>query len=450
MSSEPSPPREVAPPPEERAAEWLRQQQKVWVDSGWLTPEGEQGLAELLADAKPKRRVLAWVMGAVGVACVALGVILVFAHHWANWGEGLRVLLAMLPTLLVGGLGVWVAQRHRDHPGWAEATSLGLWGAYLAGFALIAQTYQLPGSVGGLFALSAALLAPWAWVLRAVAPMLAVALAAMYWAWDGDAHEPGAAIAIGLAGAIAVPLAWRWFRATGGRGARAIWLALAGVLAGWLVPMGLLNRQFDATDGPVLLGVAGAWAVLLVVWGRPDENGAASVARLLGRFVISGLALASTWESFWLFREALDPTHIATVWIGGLLLLASAALGQRQRMPGTTVGWVALGLVVMGLVAMAPGRVQGTGQEAVLALVANVGVLGWAAVLLREAASSQRLVTLNHGLFVIAILLWMRFVDSTFGLLERGVALAVLGLLILAANAWWWRRSVPSARKEGA
>jgi len=449
MNPEPSGPREVAPPPEERAAEWLRQQQKVWVESGWLTPEGQQGLAELLADAQPKRRVLAWVMGLVGVACLALGVILVFAHHWANWGEGVRVALAMLPTLLLGGLGAWVAARHRDHPGWAEATSLGLWGAHLAGLALISQTYQLPGSVGGLFAISAALLAPWAWVLRAVAPLLAVAVAAVVWAWDRDVGERGSLVALAVAGVVALPLARRWLVVTSGWGARAMWLTLFGGLAGWLVPLGLLERPAGSHEAH-RLGLVGAWAVLLVVWGRPDERGAASVARLLGRFMLSGLLLAATWEDFWRHREAWDAAHVGTVWIGGLLLVASTVLGQRQRSPGTLVGWVALGLVAAGLVPMAAGTVEGEGMEAVLAVAANGAVVLWVAVLLHEAASSHRLVTLNHGLFVIAILLWMRFVDSTFGLLERGVALAVLGLLILGANAWWWRRSLPASRKGGA
>ena len=151
--------------------EWMRTEIATWRQEGVI----DDGLAATLlgryAAADSKVSLGARIAGIFGALLIGLGVIALFAANWDVFGRGVRAALALAPVVLCGVLAL-VASRK----GW---TSMSLWEplgivwciATGAAACLIAQTYQIGGTVPDLILFVALLCLPVVWVTRAVVPM---------------------------------------------------------------------------------------------------------------------------------------------------------------------------------------------------------------------------------------------------------------------------------------
>ena len=148
------------------------------------------------AAADSKVSLGARIAGIFGALLIGLGVIALFAANWDVFGRGVRAALALAPVVLCGVLAL-VASRK----GW---TSMSLWEplgiawciATGAAACLIAQTYQIGGTVPDLILFVALLCLPVVWVTRAVVPMAFWPIFVIAWG-----------IAMNLTGYTAWPLA---------------------------------------------------------------------------------------------------------------------------------------------------------------------------------------------------------------------------------------------------
>lgn len=176
--------------------EWMRTEIATWRQEGVI----DDGLAATLlgryAAADSKVSLGARIAGIFGALLIGLGVIALFAANWDVFGRGVRAALALAPVVLCGVLAL-VASRK----GW---TSMSLWEplgivwciATGAAACLIAQTYQIGGTVPDLILFVALLCLPVVWVTRAVVPMAVWPVFAIAWG-----------IAMNLTGYTAWPLA---------------------------------------------------------------------------------------------------------------------------------------------------------------------------------------------------------------------------------------------------
>ena len=140
--------------------EWLRREIGAWRDEGIVTEETAEALMKRY---QPTERRFSWgvmIAGGFGALMIGLGVIALFAANWDCFGRPVRAAISLAPVVLCG-----IAALVASAKGWK---SMALWEplgilwciATAAGTCLVAQTYQVGGSVPGLILFVALLMLP--------------------------------------------------------------------------------------------------------------------------------------------------------------------------------------------------------------------------------------------------------------------------------------------------
>jgi hypothetical protein len=161
---------------------------------------------ELLSELGEGR--LSWgaiIAGAFGALMTGLGIIALFAANWDELGRAARAAVSVAPTLICGIVAVVASVK-----GWWTKSlwePLGiLWSiSIIAGTSLVAQTYQVGGSVPGLVLLVALLSLPVVWVtqsatLTALWPVFAII-------WGGSSCDVnGTSVALAVKSVVLMAL----------------------------------------------------------------------------------------------------------------------------------------------------------------------------------------------------------------------------------------------------
>jgi len=158
---------------------------------------------ELLAKLGEGR--LSWgaiIAGAFGALMVGLGIIALFAANWDMFGREARAAIAVAPVVACGAVAIAASLRGVRARALWEPLGI-LWCVSVAAATcLVAQTYQVGGSVPGLVLLVALLMLPAIWTTRAVAPTVLWPILAIVWggvSWDAGACKSFVLAAKGVA-----------------------------------------------------------------------------------------------------------------------------------------------------------------------------------------------------------------------------------------------------------
>ena len=162
--------------------EWLHREIGAWRDEGIVTEETAE---TLMRRYQPTERRFSWgvmIAGGFGALMIGLGVIALFAANWDCFGRPARAAISLAPVVLCG-----IAALVASAKGWK---SMALWEplgilwciATAAGTSLVAQTYQVGGSVPGLILFVALLMLPVVWISRSVMAMALWPVMAVAWA----------------------------------------------------------------------------------------------------------------------------------------------------------------------------------------------------------------------------------------------------------------------------
>ena len=164
--------------------EWMRQEIAAWRMEGVVDEKTANVLTERYLETGPRFSWGAMVASGFGAFMIGLGVIALFAANWDALGRGARAAVAIAPVVLCG-LAAFVAAR-RNWQSRLFWEPLGIAWFVLTGAAtcLVAQTYQIGGSVPQLILLMGALTLPVVWVTRAVVPMGLWPVLAIVWAFN--------------------------------------------------------------------------------------------------------------------------------------------------------------------------------------------------------------------------------------------------------------------------
>ena len=260
--------------------EWLRREIGAWRDEGIVTEETAE---TLLRRYQPTERRCSWgvmIAGGFGALMIGLGIIALFAANWDCFGRPARAAISLAPVVLCG-LAALVASAK----GWK---SMALWEplgilwciATAAGTCLVAQTYQVGGSVPGLILFVALLMLPVVWISRSVMAMALWPVLVIVWTFAQREIQSGS-FALGFEGlglmALSLPAYVAFLCREPGKAA----LVTGQLVTGLVYSMGaaiLLVRAWplgwwNSTDASVLIFwgcsavVAGAAAVFkLPVW----------------------------------------------------------------------------------------------------------------------------------------------------------------------------------------
>jgi len=417
---------------------WLYRELPEWEADGLINNEQARGLRQRYGPVGDQAGAN-WgvvIIAILGVLLIGGGIILMVAYNWENLSRSWRTALSIAPLLLAQIIYGYVFFRKRLAPAWVEGASTFLFLMLGASLALISQTYHIVGTLDQ-YLLS--------WALLGI-PLLYLM----------NAGVPAVLYLIGIA--------W-WAVERGGSSTVWYWGLLAAVL-----PHLIINLRTDRS--PLRRNMLG-WALTLTFslawwWVIEPELTAFS---LVGSALILSL--------FYLLGKAYNPdpggvirAPFRTVAVVGMFVML-LVLSFRLKLPTHTfhdltyglnyAPWAArLNLVVLGLLfaAYAYSFLQGFTRRGPIAYavslfpfliiaylllydpeapraamaLANLFAFGLGLIYLITGIRRQRLGLVNIGLLFILLLAAVRFFDTDWSYIAKGMAFILLGAGFLTAN----------------
>ena len=314
--------------------EWMRSEIAGWRSEGVI---GDDLAAKLLGRYAVDGSKLSWgvmIAGGFGALMIGLGVIALFAANWDCFGRSERAVISLSPIVLCG-LAALVASAK----GWK---SMALWEplgilwciATAAGTCLVAQTYQVGGSVPGLILFVALLMLPVVWISRSVMAMALWPILAIVWTFVQREIQPSS-FALGFEGlglmALSVPAYLAFLRRQPGKAALITGQLVTGLVYTLGVAILLLRAWplgWNHSNTPILIfwgcsaAVAGAAAVFkLPVWPIVATLVASGAAMVPGVDRESSLYVVSLALALGVLAYGVRKLKLSYANIGAALLL---------------------------------------------------------------------------------------------------------------------------------
>ena len=310
--------------------EWMRNEIAEWRSEGVI---GDDLAGKLLARYAERESKISWgamLAGGFGALMIGLGVIALFAANWDCFGRGERAAISVAPMLVCGIVALVAAKRGVKSMSLWEPLGI-LWTiATGAAACLVAQTYQVGGSVPGLILFVALLTLPIAWVTRSVMvtalwPVFGIAWAISYEDANGESSslvfKALALMALSVPGYIA------FLRREQSRAA----LITGQLITGFVYSLGtavMICNAMPYVDwsvrGETFIGVF--WVCALLV-GSVGVIGKLPAWPMIATLVATGAAMPTTFEATELFCVAI------------VLAVVITAVGIRKvRLTYTNIG----------------------------------------------------------------------------------------------------------------
>jgi uncharacterized membrane protein len=392
------------------------------------------------------RRLVVAIFAVFGALLIGGGVILLLAHNWEAFARGTRAAIALAPLVATQVLVVWTVLKRFESTAWREGSATLLALTVAAAIALVDQTYHTGGDLESFLWRWSLLLAPLPWLLNSTAVAI-LFLAALTW-WAGAAKADGSQILVmwPLA-AVVVPHLIQVMRSQG-RGLRAANLQWAiAIFLCVAAALGLENR----VPGLWIVVYTGLFALMVALGAasRRDEDGIwrrpLEVVGVAGGIVLwLILSFDEPWRRIgWNHIGTTEKFHQVASWVDvllaiGLPLAAIAAMAlmlDRKRDRLALLWGMSVPVIAVAWPVTAATDSKWIGMAAFNLLLFIVGL-----ATLAEGVKSQNLGTVNLGMSVVAMLVIVRFFDSGFGFILKGLTFILVGVGFLVANVILSRR----------
>jgi len=417
---------------------WIVDEVDDLVASGVLSPESAASLRrhyeQQLAQEETVGRVV--LLSVLGATLIGAGILLIIAHNWDNLGRPVRTALSLLPLLASLAISLWTLLKRAGSTAWREGAGMAHCAGVAASIALVSQTYHISGELSDFLFTWLLLILPIPYLLGAVMPALVYLAGIAVWAGttlDGNGSADGywlflAAILPFYAGVL------RRDRL----GKAAAWLsACVGVSAAFGLGFQYSYApHVQAAHGLWIPAFGGFFGVLYLAGVSGFSERRYHPLRVLGALGIVGLTVLLSFKGIWP-QAGFWAQSPHTRWLDNGLAIAFplAAFGMCALAFVRNVDFnrvaAALPLAVLASYGLAAAWVPSAA-----AILINLYGLALALGSAFRGLRQRAVVTLNGGLLLLAALLVSRFVDSEFGIVERGLAFVVLGGLMLGANLW--------------
>ena len=169
--------------------EWIKNEILTWQSEGIINNVLAETLIGRYKPEAPKVSLGAIIVGAIGALMIGLGIIALFAANWDSLNRSARAAVAVTPLIVCALIGIIASFKNVKAMAFWEPLGI-LWCvSTVAAVCLVAQTYQVGGSVPGLVLLVALLTLPIAWLTKSVAIMMFWPLFAIIWAAASEDFE---------------------------------------------------------------------------------------------------------------------------------------------------------------------------------------------------------------------------------------------------------------------
>ncbi|ASC94370.1 DUF2157 domain-containing protein [Sulfurospirillum diekertiae] len=438
--------------------QWLEKELPSWVQEGIVTDEGAQVLLRRYVGEKTSSRSSGIAFSLLGFALVGLGIISLLAYNWDALGHLERTLFAIV--LLVGAqtFSFFVKRYKPNNTALLEGSGIFWFLMMGASLAIIGQTYHLGGTVFDFLSIWLLLSFGIAWLLPSSG---AAFLQIFLWTvvWISHRSDLSTLLEMNTDSFLST-----W--------------ALLGIVLCWLGYYVWQLRTAKNTNGTLLLSWELAISLFLVFLVEiltqtrlmPHLRSMVNYfALFFALYYMAGMLYLSHGEKTWqrpferigkfgaLFLVLTQVSFRARIWLDG----SDSMIDESSQ-----IGWLAISLIVLFvallvlflqklkqvpaevLIILAPiifliyTLLQSHHEISALApmLFINVSLLLGASWMIVCGAKEGRLGLINQGMILIALTVWIHFMDAKFDLVAKGVAFIVTGILFLVINAFVRRK----------
>lgn len=436
--------------------QWLEKELPSWVKEGIVTHAGANTLLRRYAHETATHRSSGMAFSLLGFVLVGLGIISLLAYNWDVLGHLERTLLAV--GLLVGAqvFAFWVKRYKSDDKALLEGSGVFWFLMMGASLAIIAQTYHLGGTLSDFMS---------GWLLFSfVIPWLlpssgAAFLSILVWTvvWISNRSDSITLIDIHTDSFISpwllLGIALSWIAYYGVQLQKAkqsnatlllSWAIAICLFLVFLVEMVIATNEIRYVQNATVL-MSFFFAIYYIAgklylfhgektWQRPYERIGKLGALVLLLFHISPKA----WEVM-ADRSFMEPSHISGLSIMlGVVFIALFLITLRtdKRLPSEALIMGTPLIIVLYVLLQSESEMS----YYTAMFFINISVLLGASWMIVCGAKEPKIGLINQGMLLIALTIWIHFINANFDLVAKGVAFIVTGVLFLVVNALVRRR----------
>jgi len=430
--------------------QWLEKELPSWVREELVSEASAQVLLRRYEGEKSSQRSSGIAFSLLGFALVGLGIISILAYNWDELGHLERTLLAIM--LLVGaqGFAFWVKRYRSSDVALLEGSGV-LWFLMMgASLAIIGQTYHLGGTLSDFLSVWLLLSLGIAWLLPSCG---AAFFQIILWTvvWLGSRSDFNVLLDVHTSSFLSpwmiALLACSWLGFYGMQLKRAkeanatlllSWAIALCVFVVFIVDVGM--EAYQIQNMRMTLTVCALFFVIYYLagklylsqgekaWQRPFER-----IGKLGIFILL-LAHVSFNTEQWLIHFSSHSTHsnglmITLTLIFGVVL--ALFIRKEKRVPSEVL------VIATPILLFIYGMVQ---NGAVAMIFINASIILGASWMIFCGAKEEKIGLINQGMLLIALVIWIHFMDANFDLVAKGIAFIITGILFLVLNALIRRR----------
>ena len=418
--------------------EWLLGELPVLKEKGILNAESADALHKYYQAIMPPKtnfqQLVILFFGILSATLIGAGIILIIACNWDDIPRHIRAGMAFIPLLFAAIFGGYTLLKDKSAT-WRESAAILTALTSAAAIALISQTYQLGGTLKDFLFVWMLLFFLLIYIFNSSGTFLIYAFALTVWNFNRwnvfGSHESVSDIYF-LALFMAIPL---WWLIANFRKAP---YGLKSSFLCWIITAFALLNSIPITQPCYEFQAKTYWALILAVlflagalrrsggagfWGNPLLPAGA-----IGITIYSAVA---TFSSFWndhhsyyyrgntIYNEYCGWVIIAILAAAWLALLFRRRRNAAELIPAA---FPALLIIPMAL------------MPAAGAFVFNLYLLSAGIFFMHHGFKKIELFKINAGMFMLSLLLFLRFVDSDLDILLRGCLFILLGVMFLVVN----------------
>jgi len=431
----------------QKGISWLYNELPGLISAGVFTHETAQKVRDYYGEVNSKSRmqIALAIFGVIGAVCVGLGVILLFAYNWDDFSRFQRTMLAFVPLILSSILMAWSVFKKKDslaiREGFSVFNMLSVGGA----IALISQIYHLPGDIDSFLLTWMLLSIPLVYLMAASLP--AVLYLVGITTWSAMAQISGGhALLFWPLVALVFPHYLKHLKKDP-YASRPVWLSAAICLC-FSVAIGTTLEK--VLPGLWIVVYSAFYAVLYMAskfwfddapaaWQRPFRN-----YGLLGTTILSYIFTYEwVWEHIgWRYYRIGGRFHefagFADYIVAAVLVVV--AIGMLVHMVRER-RWFESSFGAMPIIAILSYCISGLGDNTFFAIwIFNLYVLFLGIICVLSGLKERHLGVTNGGILIMGVIIFTRFVDSSLGIIERGIIFIIIGVCFILANIYLGKR----------
>jgi uncharacterized membrane protein len=419
--------------------EWLLGEVPMLKEKGIINSENADALHKYYQAIMPPKvnspQLAVMFISILSATLIGAGIILIIAYNWDDIPRQARAGMAFIPLLVAAGFGGYALLRNK---GAARQESSAVFTALAsaAAIALISQTYQLGGTLKDFLFVWMLLFFLLIYIFNSASAFLIYAIALTVWNFNRldvfGSHAP-CSDTFFFTVFIALPLWWLIVNL------RKNPYTLKSSFLCWIITLFALLNSICAMSGYNDFQVKAYWALIVAVlflagalrrsggagfWGNPLlPAGAAGIT------IYSAIAsFSGFWDhqqSFYYYPEnAMYKEYYGWVIIGVLAAAWLWLLLKRRRSETEIIPALLPALAIIPMAAI----------PAAGAYVFNLYLLLAGIIFMRCGFRKGELLKINAGMFLLSLLLLLRFADSDLSILLRGCLFISLGVMFMVIN----------------